>query len=205
MGILMVRAYHVIITAYGFWLPNDPRGSWSDFVGSWELRKFGEATKTETRRSVAGQRHDRDARLAAKAALKYSPVVFNGEQARAVGQGFAKSVVKSGITIWACAILPEHVHLVIARHQYRVEQLVNLLKGEATKELNRQQLHPLSRFANPGKRAPTPWAENEWKVYLDDERAIRRSVNYVEGNPEKENKSRQRWSCVTKFDGLNDG
>jgi hypothetical protein len=71
----VVRAYHVIITAYGFWLPNDPRGSWSDFVGSGELRKFGEATKTETRRSVAGQRHDRAARLAARAALKYPPVI----------------------------------------------------------------------------------------------------------------------------------
>ena len=27
-----VVAYHVIITNYGFWLPNDPRGSWSDLV-----------------------------------------------------------------------------------------------------------------------------------------------------------------------------
>jgi len=33
----MVRAYHVIFGMYGFWLPNDERGSWSDFVGSWEL------------------------------------------------------------------------------------------------------------------------------------------------------------------------
>lgn len=24
---------HVIFGAYGFWLPNDPRGSWSEFVG----------------------------------------------------------------------------------------------------------------------------------------------------------------------------
>jgi len=41
----MVRAYHVIFCAYGFWLPNDPRGSWSDFVRSWELLRFGKATK----------------------------------------------------------------------------------------------------------------------------------------------------------------
>lgn len=30
----MVLAYHVIFGAYGFWLPNDPRGSWSKFVAS---------------------------------------------------------------------------------------------------------------------------------------------------------------------------
>src|SRR4051812_43899841 len=33
----MIVGYHVIFSTYGFWLPNDPRGSWSDFVGSWEL------------------------------------------------------------------------------------------------------------------------------------------------------------------------
>jgi len=41
----MIRAFHVIMTAYGFWLPNDPRGSWSEFVGSWEIFQHGPATK----------------------------------------------------------------------------------------------------------------------------------------------------------------
>src|SRR5256885_9336243 len=33
--------------------PNDPRGSWSDFVRSWELFRYGPATKTTERRSLA--------------------------------------------------------------------------------------------------------------------------------------------------------
>lgn len=37
----MIHAYHFILSAYGFWLPNDPRGSWSDFVGAWELFRYG--------------------------------------------------------------------------------------------------------------------------------------------------------------------
>ncbi len=49
----MILGHHLIISAYGFWLPNDPRGSWSDFVRAWEIAKFGDATKVETRRSVA--------------------------------------------------------------------------------------------------------------------------------------------------------
>ncbi len=32
----MVYAYHTIFAAYGIWLPNDPGGSWSDFVRSCE-------------------------------------------------------------------------------------------------------------------------------------------------------------------------
>jgi hypothetical protein len=47
-------AFHGIITAYGFWLPNDPRGSWSTWVGAWELfQAGGPATKVATTRSVA--------------------------------------------------------------------------------------------------------------------------------------------------------
>jgi hypothetical protein len=41
----MIHAYHVVFGTYGFWLPNDPRGFWSDFVGAWELLPFGDATK----------------------------------------------------------------------------------------------------------------------------------------------------------------
>src|SRR5262245_6080172 len=107
----MIVGYHIIFGMYGFWLPNDPRGSWSDFVGSWDLFRFGPATKTTERRSVAHRSHDRAPRLAAKEALKYHAVVLNGLQARAVGWGFADYFEKSAFPVWACAILPDHVHL----------------------------------------------------------------------------------------------
>ena len=55
-------AAHIILTTYGFWLPNDPRGSWSDFVAAWELLKYGKATKVTTRNSVAHVPHDQQLR-----------------------------------------------------------------------------------------------------------------------------------------------
>ena len=58
-----VLGYHAIFSAYGFWLPNDPRGSWSEFVGSYDLYRYGPATKTEERRSLAYDPHDRARRL----------------------------------------------------------------------------------------------------------------------------------------------
>ncbi|MEX0776794.1 MAG: hypothetical protein WD042_13910 [Phycisphaeraceae bacterium] len=64
----MVLAYHLVFCAYGLWLPNDPRGSWSDFVWAWELRRFGDATTTQARRSVAQREHDRALRMAARCA-----------------------------------------------------------------------------------------------------------------------------------------
>jgi REP-associated tyrosine transposase len=80
----MVLASHIIFTAYGFWLPNDPRGSWSDFVRSWELMFFGKATKTDERRSVADVEHDWELRRAARKGLKFPPAKFTGEQALAI-------------------------------------------------------------------------------------------------------------------------
>src|ERR1044071_5565723 len=108
----MIRAFHAIIPTYGFWLPNDPRGSWSDCVRSSELLKHGLATKVSTHRSLARKPHDRKARLAAKESLRYPEVVFDGRQALAVALGFENAIRESGYAVYACSILPQHAHLV---------------------------------------------------------------------------------------------
>jgi REP element-mobilizing transposase RayT len=194
-----VRAYHVIFCAYGFWLPNDPRGSWSDFVAAWELRRFGPATTTTTRRSVAGRNHDHQARLAAKQALHYPPVVFTGVQAQAIAHGFRQTIEISKYTVHACAILPEHVHMVLARTPYRVEQAVRRLKAGASRELADSNLHPLSAYALPDGTLPSPWANKCWRVFLNTDAEILRAILYVENNPLKEGKKRQNWSFVVPF------
>jgi REP element-mobilizing transposase RayT len=202
----MVHGYHVILCAYGFWLPNDPRGSWSEFVGNWELVRFGRTTRALPRRSLAELTPaELRQREAARKALKYPPVQFTDRQARAIGRGFATARQRSSYTIWACAILPEHTHLVIARHRYQVEQVANLLKGESTRKIVEEKLHPLARFAQPEARPPRMWAEREWKVYLDCEEAITDAIAYVNENPEREGKPAQQWSFVTPFAGLDAG
>jgi hypothetical protein len=45
-----VIGFHVVGCTYGFWLPNEERGSCSDFVRSEALTKFGPATGTSHRR-----------------------------------------------------------------------------------------------------------------------------------------------------------
>jgi REP element-mobilizing transposase RayT len=195
----MILGSHVIISAYGFWLPNDPRGSWSDFVASWELVLFGRATKTDARHSVAARSHDVASRLAAKQALRYPAVKFTGLQARAIGRGFGAFAQRAGITIWACSILPEHVHLVIARHRYKVEQVVNQLKGAATRHLLAEGLHPLACYGDSADEVPKCWGRGLWKVFLDSDADIVRSVRYTEQNPLKEGKPLQHWPFVTPF------
>jgi REP element-mobilizing transposase RayT len=196
----MVLASHVIIGMYGFWLPNDERGSWSEFVGSWELLRFGKATTVTVRQSLANRPFDRAKREAARAALKYPLVRLTGVQARAVGRGFAEYVQKAGVSVLACAILPQHVHLVVARHRLKVEQIVNQLKGAATRRLNEEKLHPLAAHQGRKSRPPKAFARGEWKVFLDTKTDIRRAIGYVENNPLREELPAQRWSFVVPYD-----
>src|SRR5881409_2656280 len=106
----MIMAYHVIFGAYGFWLPNDPRGSWSDFVGKWELVHFGRSTKSVERVQLTAEEEHQ--RWVAKQSLKYPAVCFTAAQAEGIGQAFETLCRKRNYSIWACAILPEHTHLV---------------------------------------------------------------------------------------------
>ena len=201
----MVHGYHIIIVTYGTWLPNDPRGSWSEFVASWELFKYGPATRGETRRSLADDPTLGAARRVIQQGLRLPPVVLSGVQALAVARGFAEAVRRSRLCVWACSILPEHVHFVVARGRLSAERVANFCKAEATKQLNREGLHPLARFAADGARPYSPWARKEWKAYLDSETAIEDAIRYVEDNPIKEGKRPQTWPFVQPFRGLDTG
>src|SRR5262245_18342732 len=195
----MVFGYHVIFSTYGFWLPNDPRGSWSDFVGSWELFRFGPATKTTERRSVAHDQHDQAKRRAAKSALKLPPVIFNDVQVQSVARGFGTYIKAGRLTVWACSVMPDHVHMVIARHKHDVEQLVIQLKGRATEQLIVDRRHPFQP-AKVGDDVSKCWGRGEWKVFLDNEDAVRCAIEYVEQNPVKEGRPLQKWGFITPFD-----
>jgi REP element-mobilizing transposase RayT len=199
----MIHGYHAIIGAYGFWLPNDPRGSWSDFVGKWEFVRFGRSTKSLSRFELTPI--EEQERLEAKQALKYPPVSFTGIQARGIGRGFGALCAKRNYTVWACAILPEHTHLVIARHTYSVESIVHQLKGQATRKLVEESLHPLAKYPRINGRPPKMWARGLWKVYLENEEEIENAIHYVVDNPLKERKPQQNWSFVSPFRGLGPG
>ena len=187
--------YHAVLSAYGFWLPNDPRGSWSDFVHAWDLfRSGGPATKVSARRSHAHDPHDRASRLAAKAHLKYSPARFDPPARRSIGSGFAQACAEFGFVLHAAAIGFDHAHLIIARDARRpVEQIVAVLKARATARMKADGTHPMRH--HPG--CPTAWASGCWSVFIDDARQLRNAIAYVERHPMKEGLPPQHWSFVT--------
>ena len=194
----MVRWYHAILSAYGFWLPNDPRGSWSDFVHAWELFRFaGPATTVTGKRSYARDAHDVQKRRAAKAYLKYPPARFDGSCHRSIGGGFARACDEFRFVVFACAIGHDHAHVVLARDPGRsVEQVVAVLKARATQQMNLDGTHPIPLRAD-GSR-PTPWAKGCWSVFVNDEAQLDNAIAYVERHPMKEGLARQNWHFITR-------
>lgn len=197
---MKVIAYHVVFSTYGFWLPNDPRGSNSRTVRAENLKPFGPATfVSHTRRSVANAPHDRQIRLAAKKALKYPEVKLTGRQAKSIGDGFAHQVGVSHFRIHACAILPQHMHLVISRHHYDIEQVVRLLRQAGTARLLADEQHPFADRRTLNGRLPSVWGQSMRKVYLFQSDDVCREIRYVENNPLREGKPKQRWSFVVPY------
>jgi REP element-mobilizing transposase RayT len=108
-------------------------------------------------------------------------------------------VRQAGVAVWACAILPDHVHLVLGRHRLKVEQLVVQFKGQATRRLLEEDIHPFGNTRGASGRPPKCFARGEWKVFLDSVVDVLRAIAYVERNPVKEGKKFQRWPFVTPF------
>jgi REP element-mobilizing transposase RayT len=192
-----IVAWHFIFCTYGFWLPNDPRGSWSRFVRSAHIMAVGGLATGggNIRRSVAGVPHDRARRNAAREALHYPPVKFSGIQARAVARGFARAVGENQYHLYACSIMPDHVHILMAVQPCGASRVVGHLRARATQQINVEGINPMSVYSTPTGKTPPIWAAGHWCVYIHPSEmdGVRR---YIELNPVKAGLRRQSWSFV---------
>jgi REP element-mobilizing transposase RayT len=181
----MIIAHHIIFGAYGFWLPNDPRGSGSCEVFSIPLRAYGPATKVRTRHSRAHRAHDVQQRLAAKQALQFAPVIFTGHQARAIGRGFPTAIAEAAYVVHACAVMPDHAHLIIAAHPRPIRKIVGHLKSKATQQLNEEGMNPMAGCKYGDGTPASPWQDQAWDVRIYTSKQLWWEINYVNENPTK--------------------
>ncbi len=188
----MVLAYHVVFSTYGFWLPNDPRGSGSVYVGSNALLPFGLATKTDERNSVADRPHDRGVRRLARSALRRPPVRLSGGLAQAAARGFGRACAEGAYALHALALMPDHVHAVIGRHGRSIRAIVGHLKARATRGLKEE-----GQWQTDGP----VWGEGCRVVFLDSDERVRGATEYVEANPVRAGLRPQHWSIVVPWRG----
>ena len=119
----MVIGYHLIWTAYGWWLPNDPRGSSSHEI---RVERFATLGKLHQGRKAIQPSSAEIRRFYATAhdLLVHEPKTFTDPEIRLLGGLFEQVILERGYTCYACAIMPEHVHLLIRRHRDRAETMI---------------------------------------------------------------------------------
>lgn len=186
-----VIAYHLCWTAYGVWMPNDPRGSGSREVATLQIAELGELHYGR-KRVQPPPAIVREFQQAAEELLKYSAIRFDSQHVDAIAEAFAETIAEETYTCYACAVMPDHAHLVIRKHLHRAEKMIDLLQEASRLRLSSDKLIP---------REHPCWTSGGWHGFLDSPAAVCRAIRYVENNSVKAGLPAQTWGFVTPYDG----
>ena len=187
----MVIAHHLIWTAYGWWLPNDPRGSMSRRIRQDVFARLGELHHGRKRIQPAGWKirsfYDR-----ARSALKHPLLTVSSGDREVIAASFADAIAARKYSCYACAIMPDHVHVLIRKHRDRAEEMIANLQAASCTALHEHGLRPPDHPV---------WGGPGWKVFQDHPDDIRRTIPYIESNPVKIGLPPQSWAFVKEYDG----
>ena len=118
---------------------------------------------------------------------------LDDEAIELVGRTLGLEIAERGYTCYACAVMPDHVHLLIRRHRDKAEQMIERFQRVTRVALieagQRTAAHPVWT-AGPG-----------WKGFLNTVRDFVRDVRYIRQNPVKIGKPEQTWDFVQEYDG----
>jgi REP element-mobilizing transposase RayT len=121
------------------------------------------------------------------------PALTLDEAARnEIANSFAEVITNEKYTCYACAIMPDHVHVLIRKHKHHAEQMIENLKTNSRLRLS------ASSFRT--RNHPTWTGGHGWKVFLDHPDEVRRTIGYIERNPLPLGLPIQSWPFVETYD-----
>ena len=187
----MIIAWHLGWTCYGWWFPNDLRGSWSK--ETWQPRLKGLGPIHLGRREVQPRPEAlREWQSEARGKLKYDVMVLDGRAALDAAKAIGKVVRSADYVVRAFAIMRDHVHVVVMGHAHRYERIVAAMKAVSARAVREL------RGMNQGRRKRDPvWSKGYWVRYINDDGGLRNAIRYVERNPVKAGLPKQQWSFVS--------
>jgi hypothetical protein len=133
----MITAWHLVWTAYGWWFPNDLRGSWSKEVWEPALRELGNVEERGRREVQPAAGELRNWLSIAQKGLRYRLISLNKGARRIVTDAITAQGQLHKYDILAIAVMPEHVHVVVGRHEHAYERMVAGLKAVSSRDLRK--------------------------------------------------------------------
>lgn len=187
----MSIAHHLIWTAYGWWIPNDPRGGASRAIGCDVIE--------ELRELHHGRRHLEPASASLRASPARAPespahplVEFTAAEAKILGEAMAEDAARLHYTCYACAILSDHVQILIRQHRDAPEKMIHNLQ-EACMWVLRQE-----KKIRPADQPL--WSGSGWTVSLDAPTEVWAAIDYINGISGKLGLPSQKWAFVKPYD-----
>jgi len=186
----MIIAHHFILTGYGHWLPNDPRGSMSRQTLSAKLAPLGNGhcgrRKPQPSRQELKQFHRRAGEL-----LDHAVLWFEDAERQALTDALGQVVRFEGLTCYACAVVSSHVHILVRKHRLKGEEMLSLLK-----EAGRRALHQRGRFP-----ADHPvFSTDSCDVYKSDPQAVRNCIAYISDQYRKHGLTPMACDFISPYD-----
>jgi len=188
----IVIAHHLIWSAYGTWLPNDPRGSGSSEISSRLLAELGELHQGRKKVQPAG-RVIREFYGEAAPRLLFPAPKFDAAAIAIIGKAFGNVVETQSYTCYAGVVMPDHVHLLIRKHKHTAEEMIHHLREGSRELLIAASLRTTDH--------PVWCGGSGWKIFLDHPDEIRRTIKYIDDNPIPWRLPRQSWPFVKPYDG----
>lgn len=186
-----ISAHHLIWTLYGHWLPNDLRGSGSSELHDEKFAPLGPiyhgrkpAREQPTRKELRVFHRE------AESLLNFTRFWIDDAKRQVISNAIAGTVGERKYTVWACAILSNHVHMVIRRHRDDALAMWCAVADASCKTLR--------EFSYVGCDHPV-WSTRPYKVFLRTPDEVHGRIVYVNGNPEKEGLSAQRYDFVQSY------
>ncbi len=186
----IVIAYHLVWTGYGWWLFTDPRGSMSSVLRNEYLRDTGEmhfGRKRIQPRSSEVREHFRTT----ESKLAHARRTFSDVEIDCIGSAFARVVTECVYTVYACAIMMDHIHLLIRKHRHSAEDMIANFQRES---------HLALRDARHFDLEHPVWGGHGWTVFIDNPERVWKTIDYVRENPIKARMREQNWSFVKPYD-----
>ena len=109
-----------------------------------------------------------------------------------VGEAFNEVIRQERYTCYACAIMLDHIHILIRKHKHKAEEMADRLKTQSRLRLCEAGLRPDDH--------PTWCGGCVWHIFLDHPDEVRRTIGYINKNPLAITLPAQKWPFVTPYD-----
>ncbi len=123
--------------------------------------------------------------------LAHDVLWFDDAQRKGVAEACAEVILRHRLTCYACAVLRNHVHLLICKHKLKGQQMHRLFREAAKDKLSADKLVPADHPV---------FSADVLDVFKSDPSSVQTCIAYIEGNFAKHGLAPGKYEFTVPYD-----